>query len=115
MSNAYNPVVTQNTDWIFQITATSGGVATDLTGYSVVLQVRSEIDNSVVLTLAIGSGVTVANPTNGTAVFRATKAQTLAIVSGFYTYGIVATAGGVGGIATTWYAGTVIFKPVTVQ
>ena len=100
----YNPTVNQGIDWIFTTTTTdSSGNPVDLTGYSVQLQIRNQVDNSLILALTVGSGITLTTPTAGFVTYQATGAQTAAIPIGTYYYGIKATSGG--GINYDWSDG----------
>ena len=54
--SAYNPTVNQGIDWIFTTTwQDSTGTAINTTGYSVQLQIRNQVDNSLTLGLSVGS------------------------------------------------------------
>jgi hypothetical protein len=100
----YNPTVNQGIDWIFTTTITDqNGAAIDLTGYQVQLQIRNQVDNSLILALTVGSGITLTTPTAGLVTYRATGTQTAAIPVGTYYYGIKATSGG--GINYDWSDG----------
>ena len=97
----YTPSIRQGTDWIFTVTNTDSlGVAINLTGYTIKLQIRGLLDNALVLELAIGTGITVAAPTTGVASFRVTAAQTRAIDFGNYVWGVNATSPD--GVSYTW-------------
>jgi hypothetical protein len=104
MASAYNPVVNQGIDLIFTVTWTdSNGAAINLTGYTIQLAVSNQVSNANLLTLSIGSGVTVTTPSTGVAQFRITGAQTTALGVGTYYYGIKATSSG--GINYDWLDG----------
>ena len=105
MTTPYHASVRQGIDWIFDITASSGGVVIDLTGYAISLEARSFTDIETII-LSVGNGITVATPTNGKAIFRVTAAQTLLIPVGMYNFSVKATASGAGAIATEWVVGT---------
>jgi hypothetical protein len=105
MASIYNPTVNQGIDLIFTITWTdSTGAAINLTGYTIKLAVSNQVTGTNLLTLQIGSGVTVATPSSGVAQFQITNAQTTALGVGTYYYGVKATSGG--GIAYDWLDGT---------
>ena len=104
MASAYNPVVNQGIDLIFTVTWTdSNAAAINLTGYTIQLAVSNQVTLANLLTLSIGSGVTVATPSNGIAQFRITGTQTTALGVGTYYYGIKATSSG--GINYDWLDG----------
>ena len=106
MSSAYNPVVNQGIDWIFTTTwQDSTGTAINTTGYTVQLQIRNQVDNSQVLALAVGTGITLTTPASGITTYRVTGTQTAAIPVGTYYYGIKATSAG--GISYDWLDGNV--------
>ena len=105
MASVYNPVVNQGIDLIFTVTWTdSTGTAINLTGYTIQLAVSNQVTLANLLTLSIGSGVTVATPSNGIAQFRITGTQTTALGVGTYYYGIKATSSG--GISYDWLDGS---------
>jgi hypothetical protein len=102
----YNPTVNQGIDWIFTTTwQDSTGTAINTTGYSVSLQIRNQVDNSVILSLSVGSGITLTTPASGITTYRVTGTQTAAIPVGTYYYGIKATS--VSGIAYDWSDGLI--------
>jgi len=104
MASAYNPVVNQGIDLIFTVTWTdSTGTAINLTGYTIKLAVSNQVTLSNLLTLQIGSGVTVSSPATGVAQFQITGTQTTALGVGTYYYGIKATSAG--GINYDWLDG----------
>jgi hypothetical protein len=104
MASAYNPTVNQGIDLIFTVTWTdSTGAAINLTGYTIQLALSNQVTNTNLLTLSIGSGVTVTTPSTGVAQFRITGAQTTALGVGTYYYGIKATSSG--GINYDWLDG----------
>ena len=104
MASVYNPVVNQGIDLIFTVTWTdSNAAAINLTGYTIQLAVSNQVTLANLLTLSIGSGVTVATPSNGIAQFRITGTQTTALGVGTYYYGIKATSSG--GINYDWLDG----------
>ena len=104
MASVYNPTVNQGIDLIFTVTWTdSTGAAINLTGYTIQLAVSNQVTNTNLLTLSIGSGVTVTTPSTGVAQFRITGAQTTALGVGTYYYGIKATSSG--GINYDWLDG----------
>ena len=104
MASVYNPTVNQGIDLIFTVTWTdSTGAAINLTGYTIQLAVSNQVTNTNLLTLSIGSGVTVTTPSTGVASFRITGAQTTALGVGTYYYGIKATSSG--GINYDWLDG----------
>jgi hypothetical protein len=106
MASAYNPSVNQGIDLIFTITWTdSTGTAINLTGYTIKLAITNQVTNANLLTLQIGSGVTVATPTSGVAQFQVTGTQTTALGVGTYFYGVKATSAG--GINYDWLDGTI--------
>ena len=106
MSSAYNPIVNQGIDWIFTTTwQDNTGAPIDTSGYSVQLQIRNQVDNSSVLGLAVGSGITLTTPASGITTYRVTGTQTAAIPVGTYNYGIKATSGG--GINYDWLEGNI--------
>ena len=110
----YNPSVNQGIDWIFTTTTTdSSGNPVDLTGYSVQLQIRNQVDNSLVLGLTTGSGITITTPAAGLVTYRVTGTQTTAIPIGTYAYGIKATSGG--GINYDWSDGFLTIAQSRVQ
>lgn len=102
----YNPIVNQGIDWIFTTTwQDSTGAAINTTGYTVSLQIRNQVDNSSVLGLAIGSGITLTTPASGITTYRVTGTQTAAIPVGTYYYGIKATSAS--GVAYDWSDGLI--------
>jgi hypothetical protein len=106
MASVYNPSVNQGIDLIFTITWTdSTGTAINLTGYTIKLAITNQVTNANLLTLQIGSGVTVATPTSGVAQFQITGTQTTALGVGTYFYGVKATSAG--GINYDWLDGTI--------
>ena len=112
--STYNPTVNQGIDLIFTVTWTdSSNNPINITGYSVQMQVRSQVDNSLVLGLSVGSGITLTNPTGGVATFQITGAQTAAIGVGIYDYGIKAVSSG--GINYDWTDGTITIAHARVK
>lgn len=110
----YNPVVNQGIDWIFTTTwQDPSGNPIDTTGYSVKLQIRNQVDNSLILTLTVGSGITLTTPASGITTYQVTGTQTAAIPVGTYYYGIKATSGG--GINYDWADGLVTIAASRVQ
>lgn len=113
MPTTYNPKIDQNVDWVFQVTAKSNNVAIDLTGYTIELQVRDNVTNAELLSLTIGSGLTVTTPSNGIVLVRATAAQMLALNAGQFPFGMVAQSGS--GVITSWIEGVLTVGRVRVQ
>jgi hypothetical protein len=112
--SAYNPVVNQGIDWIFTTTwQDSTGTAINTTGYAVQLQIRNQVNNSLLLSLSVGSGITLTTPASGITTYRATGTQTAAISVGTYNYGIKATSAG--GINYDWADGTITIAASRVQ
>lgn len=105
MADPYNPSQRQNIDWVFTLTAKSGGAPIDLTGYVIKLEAKDSAGTAVLI-LTIGSGITVAVPATGVASFRATGAQIAAIPVGSYLFNIKANPAGTGTVATEWLVGT---------
>jgi len=104
--SAYNPTVNQGIDLIFTVTWTdSTGTPINLTGYTIKMSVNNQVSNASILSLAIGSGVTVSAPSTGVAQFQITGTQTAALSVGTYSYGIKATSAG--GINYDWLDGTI--------
>ena len=96
--------VRQGIDWLFDLTATSGGVPIDITGWSIELEVRNW--NAVSeLILTVGSGVTITDGAAGEMSFRATAAQTLAIDEGTHDFNVKASPGGSGAVVYEWLVG----------
>ena len=113
MASVYNPVVNQGIDLIFTVTWTdSNGAAINLTGYTIQLAVSNQVSNANLLTLSIGSGVTVTTPSTGVAQFRITGTQTTALGVGTYYYGIKATSSS--GIAYDWLDGNLTISQARV-
>ena len=103
---SYNPVVNQGIDWIFTTTwQDSTGTAINTTGYTVTLQIRNQVDNTLLLAITNGSGITLTTPSAGLTTYRVTGTQTTAIPVGTYYYGIKAVSSG--GIAYDWSDGLV--------
>ena len=112
--STYNPTVNQGIDLIFSTTWTdSTGTPTNVTGYSVKLQIRSQIDNSIILGLTVGSGITLTTPSAGLVTYQITGTQTAAIPAGTYNYGIKATSSG--GINYDWVDGTLTIAQARVS
>ena len=103
---SYNPTVNQGIDWIFTTTwQDANGAAINTTGYSVTLQIRNQVDNSLLLALTVGSGITLTTPASGLTTYRMTGTQSAAIPVGTYYYGIKATSSG--SIAYDWADGLI--------
>jgi len=112
--SVYSPVVNQGIDWIFTTTwQDSTGTAINTTGYTVKLQIRNQVDNSIVLGLTNGSGITLTTPASGITTYQVTGTQTAAIPVGTYNYGIKATSAG--GINYDWADGTITIAASRVQ
>ena len=112
--SAYNPVINQGIDWIFTTTwQDSSGNPINTTGYTVKLQIRNQVDNSLVLGITNGSGITLTTPASGITTYQVTGTQTAAISVGTYYYGIKATSAG--GINYDWADGTVTIAASRVQ
>ena len=110
----YNPIVNQGIDWIFTTTwQDSTGTAINTSGYGVQLQIRNQVDNSLILGLSVGSGITLTTPASGITTYRVTGTQSAAIPVGTYYYGIKATSGG--GINYDWADGLVTIAASRVQ
>lgn len=100
----------QGIDWVFNISAQSNGVAQDITGYTIKLELQKVETGAVALDLAIGTGITVSAPTTGVALFRVTGAQTAALAVGTYRVYVKAIAPGIGGQADEWADGYLIIE-----
>jgi hypothetical protein len=102
----YNPTVNQGIDLIFTTTNTdANNTPINITGFTLRLAISNQVTGVTVLTLTNGSGVTLTNPTGGVATFQITGAQTAAIPTGTYYYGIKATSAG--GINYDWADGLI--------
>lgn len=67
----------------------------DLTGFDLQLCVKAQRGDALaLLTLALGNGLTVANPASGTITLALTAAQTTAIGPGVRVWGLYRTDGG---------------------
>jgi hypothetical protein len=87
----YNPSVNQGIDLIFTTTNTdANGAAINITGYTISLAISNQVTNANILTITVGSGITLTTPAAGLATYRITATQTTAIPVGTYYYGIKA-------------------------
>lgn len=87
----YNKVVPLNTDWEFNnsVIEKATGNPIDLTGYTFGFQVRSKFDNSILLTMELGTGVTCSAPATGVFNCRITAAKINTLPLSEYNYGVV--------------------------
>ena len=113
MASQYNPQVPQGIDWQFtsiaySVAADGTKTVIDLTGFSIALQIHDLATNVSLLSLAVGSGITVPTPSNGTVLFRATAAQLAGVAPGNYSFNVVATAGGAGSVKTLWISAPIM-------
>ena len=109
ISQTYDRGQDQNVDWSFSI---STNPVVDLTGCTISWQIRDS-NNVVVLTLAIGSGITVPTPSAGVANFIMTAAQTMTLQPGTYTHGVTITTPT--GAKIAWCYGTFSLRKVRVS
>ena len=109
MASTFSVIRKQGIDWIFNIAAQSAGVAQDITGYVIKLELQ-DMNGNDVLDLSIGSGITVTTPTSGIAQFRVTGAQTQALAVGRYRVFIKGTAPGVGAQSDDWADGYLVIQ-----
>ena len=110
MAETYNVVKRQNIDWVFKVTANSGGAPIDLTGWAIKLEAKNTYTNTAVLTLQIGTGITVPTPATGEAFFRATGTQIASIPVGTYLFNVKAGVSTVGSEADEWVVGTLTIE-----
>ena len=106
MASTYNTVVDQGADWYVNFTYKDpSGTAINLTGYTAALQVRtSPLAKTTVLSLAVGSGITI-TAVNGLIAVHATATQTGNIAPGLYAYDLEITSNS--GIVTRLVQGTI--------
>jgi hypothetical protein len=87
MSNTHTQLsLIAGDEWLIQVNChqPDGTTSLDLTGATAVWELIDENTGLVVSSASLGSGITVADPTNGIALVSLTSAATLAIASGFY-------------------------------
>jgi hypothetical protein len=84
----YNFIIRQGDTFSRGVALTNGGTAINLTGSSAVFNVAEQSSGSAVLSLTVGSGITMGG-TAGTVLMTATSTQTGALDAGVYVYDFV--------------------------
>jgi hypothetical protein len=88
----------------------STGTPINLTGYTATFAIGNSYNGATVLTLTVGSGITITAST-GTITVHATSSQT-AITDGSYVAELVITSSA--GVATSLLKGAIVVKPKVV-